>query len=136
MYMHHVERRGDSYVVVREDGFRRASRKRLRHANEVCDALIMGDPRVTEADQIIRDLKPLVLREMTGDGGRPWAVVDRLGVVVRRFKYKFKARWWLNEYNSKRDIEIARGRAPAYDDAEDAAALSEGSTGDTEVPER
>jgi hypothetical protein len=86
----------------------RAHRWKLSHANEVADYKNMGWKPPQERKQCIRDLHAAKLIN-TGSGKRPWQVVTcKHGVVLRKFKIKFKAVWWLQKYQKWRELKLSR----------------------------
>jgi hypothetical protein len=102
-------RDGDGpFRVEREDGKRVTVRARIAHAIEVRDALLFGNEYPTEAQQIIRDHAKLFLRE-DPKMKRPFKLVDSFGVVVRRFKYDYLAKWWLKQYRAGKMSPEQRG---------------------------
>lgn len=93
-----------NYRIVREDGSVRARRKRWTHAEEVRYCMLMGERYPKERVQILRDHAEL---KMLYDETKkfPYFLVDKYGVVIKSFKYKHLAKWWLDEYRSRKPVK-------------------------------
>ena len=108
MWLYDVHKKGSEFHIVREDCSVRAKRKRLTHAIQVRDALLFGEKYPTERQQVLRDRADLHIEDREELKMR-YLIVDSFGVVVRYFKYRHLADWWLKNYRSQKPVRAEAG---------------------------
>lgn len=104
MWLYNVCGEDGDYRVVREDGSVRARRKRLRHAEEVAKCLNFGNSYPKERVQILRDHSPLHIEERETKKF-PYFIVDKYGTMIKCFKYRHLAKWWLRSYQNREPVK-------------------------------
>lgn len=110
---HQIRRslRGD-WKVTTPGGKTRTRRARKKDAIEAAEALDVGLKPVSQARQIIREWPELSIREQRGVA-RPFMIIDKNRICIKRFGARWKAEWWLSEYSKRRKAILSiRGRKP------------------------
>jgi len=84
-------------------------RARIAHARELAECYEIGEKPPSESTQILRDWAVLK-KSQNQNENLPWHVECIFGIVVKRFKYKYRQEWWFRDYNDRKAVAKAKDR--------------------------